>query len=131
LPNWLKTDINSLEVNTNLAPSSKLVYEVYTDYTLWCTCTGSTFQPYDWTYPELYFQIQTAAPLTSVTSTQFSTTYTFLVGVGGTITYPTFTTVPSPTVYSKSEFGLIVDGITLSSNGTTVSSHPWLTYNTT
>jgi hypothetical protein len=47
------------------------------------------------------FQIQTASALTSVTSTQFSSTYTFNVGVGGTIPFPTFTTVPSPTSYTK------------------------------
>jgi hypothetical protein len=77
-----------------------------------------------------YFQIQTPVPATSITSTEFSSSYTFLVGVGGTISYPTFTTFPSPTGYSKSEFGLIVDAVTLSSNGTTVSSLSWLTYDT-
>ena len=35
----------------------------------------------------------------SVTSTKFSTSYTFYVGVGGTIPFPTFTTVPTPTPY--------------------------------
>jgi hypothetical protein len=45
--------------------------------------------------------MKTNPVLTSVTSTQFSSTYTFYVGVGGSIAFPTFTTVPSSTIYSK------------------------------
>ncbi len=49
---------------------------------------------YDW------FNFLIKQPLYSVTSTQFNETYTFTVGFDGTIPYPTFTTVPSPTYNS-------------------------------
>ena len=47
------------------------------------------------------------------------------------ISFPTFTTVPSPTTYFKTKFGLLVDGTALSTSGTTVSSLSWLAYDTT
>jgi hypothetical protein len=98
---------------------------------LWCACSDSTFTKYTKEEAYFYFVIQISAPLTSVTSTQFSSTYTFNVGFGGTILFPTFTTVPSPTGYTKSKFGLIVDDTILSSSGTTASSLSWLAFDTT
>jgi hypothetical protein len=130
--NWLITDGTKIVVDTSKALASTTKYKVVTKYYLWCACSGSAYTD---TYYEktatFYFQIQKPPPLTSVTSTQFSSSYTFYVGAGGTIPFPTFTTVPSPTPYSALQFNLHVDGTTLCSNGITVSSLSWLTYDTT
>jgi hypothetical protein len=109
--NWLTTDGTKIVVDTNLAPASKTIYEVYTYYHLWCNCIDSTYTKYGSTGAYFYFQIKTA--LTSVTSTQFSSTYTFYVGTYGYINFPTFTTVPSSTGNSKSKICSVVDGTTL------------------
>jgi hypothetical protein len=96
--NWLTTDGNKIVVETSLAPASTTIYTVLTLCYLWCACTGSSYSRYTYGYAYFYFCIP--QPLTSVTSTQFSLTYTFYVGVYGTIDFPTFTTAPSPTCLS-------------------------------
>ncbi len=118
-------------VDKSKAPASTIIYTLETNFCLWCACTGPSFiNIYYCAVPDLYFQIK--APLTSVTSTQFSSTYTFYVVGGGTILFPTFTTIPSPTTYTASKFNLIVDESTLSSLGiATGSTLSWLTYDST
>jgi hypothetical protein len=130
LSNWLTTDGFKIVVDTSLVTASAEVFEVYTIFKLWCACTGTTYTQYSYTSAEFFFQILPSS-LTSVTSTEFSSTYTFNVGVGGMISFPTFTTVPSQTTYLKTKFGLLVDGTALSTSGTTVSSLSWLAYDTT
>ncbi len=76
--NWLTTDGNKIVVDTSLASASTTIYTVYTYYHLWCACTGSSYSRYTYKYAYFYFQIKTG--LTSVTSTQFSSTYTVYVG---------------------------------------------------
>jgi hypothetical protein len=73
LSNWLTTDGTKIVVDTNLVPAST-VYRVTTIFKLWCACTGTTYTRYSGTSSSFYFCIP--QPLTSVTSTQFSLTYT-------------------------------------------------------
>ncbi len=122
---WLTTDGTKIAVDTSLAPSSTELYYVYTSYELWCACTDSTYT-YQSSNIEAEFCFQIKSALISVTTEQFSSTYTFYLGNHDHIYFPTFTTVPSSTGDSYSKVGLIVDGITLSSSGTEVSTLPWI-----
>jgi hypothetical protein len=73
--NWLTTDGTKIVIDTSKAPASTTIYEVYTNYHLWCNCIESTYTKYGSTGAYFYFQIKTA--LTSVTSTNLDSSYTF------------------------------------------------------
>ena len=107
--NWLTTDGTKIVVDTSKATASTTMYGVETGYYLWCACSSSTYSRYDYEYAYLYFQIKTK-PLTSVTTAQFASTYTFYVEYYGYIYYPSFTTVPSSTGDWYKKISLTVNG---------------------
>jgi hypothetical protein len=131
LTDWLTTDGTKIVVDTSKAPASTIVYEVKTYYWLWCACSSNIYTYYVEGFASFYFQIKTT-PLISVITEQFSSTYTFYVGIDDFIDFPAFTTVPLPTGDSYTKISLTVNGIlqvnnaTLSWSSTTFNSLPCL-----